>query len=256
MTHFPQLRLAYLYPRLMNLYSDTGNVWCLRQRCRWRGIDLVVDELELGADPDFSHYDLVFIGGGEDRQQVIAAHDLTRVKGPALLAALKDGLVCLAICGGFQLFGDYYRPAVGDDLPGLGYFRAYTQHFGPGTPRCVGNVAAEGPGGWLVGFENHGGRTTLTGSAPLAKVRSGFGNNGQDGSEGAIEGNAMGTYLHGSFLPKNPAIADDLLTRALVRRGVDTPLPPLDDTAETDARTALLRKLGVAKGAPSRSCVS
>ncbi|HXT35683.1 MAG TPA: glutamine amidotransferase [Chloroflexota bacterium] len=251
MTQFPRLRLAYLYPRLMNLYSDTGNVWCLRQRCAWRGIDLVVDELELGAEPDFAQYDLAFIGGGEDRQQTIAAHDLVHTKGPALREALSNGLVCLAVCGGYQLLGNYYRPAEGEDLPGLGFFRAHTRHFGAAKPRCVGNAAAEGPYGWLVGFENHGGRTMLTGSAPLARVRVGFGNNGDDSTEGAIEGNAIGTYLHGSFLPKNPAIADDLLSRAFRRRGVETPLPLLDDRAEGQARAAMFRKLGVAKDADS-----
>jgi len=251
MTPFPRLRLAYLYPRLMNLYSDTGNVWCLRQRCAWRGIDLVVDEIELNEQPDFARYDLAFIGGGEDRQQVIAAHDLVCVKGPALREALTNGLVCLAVCGGYQLLGNYYRPAGGEDLPGLGFFRAHTQHFGATKPRCVGNAAAVGQLGWLIGFENHGGRTTLTGSEALARVRVGFGNNGDDGTEGAIEGNAIGTYLHGSFLPKNPAIADELLSRAFERRGVDAPLPPLDDRLEGQARAAMFRKLGVAKDADS-----
>jgi hypothetical protein len=248
MTTFPPLRLAYLYPRLMNLYSDTGNVHCLRQRCAWRGIDLVVDEVELGAEPDFSRYDLAFVGGGEDRQQTIAAHDLVTIKGPALHEALTNGLVCLAVCGGYQLLGKYYRPAEGEDLPGLGFFHAYTQHFGSAAPRCVGNAVAAGPNGWLVGFENHGGRTMLTGSSPLARIRIGFGNNGEDGTEGAIEGNSIGTYLHGSFLPKNPAIADDLLSRAFRRRGVDLPLPPLDNRVEERARAAILRKLGVSAG--------
>ncbi len=245
MSDFPTLRLAYLYPRLMNLYSDSGNIACLRQRCAWRGIDLRVDEVELGEAPDFAGYDLVFMGGGEDRQQTLAARDLVDVKGPALRAALQEGLVGLAICGGYQLFGAYYRPATGADLPGLGHFKAYTEHFGASVARCVGNVAALRNGTWLVGFENHGGRTTLTGSAPLALVKAGSGNNGKDGTEGALEANVFGTYLHGSLLPKNPELADELLVRALRRRGVDAALPPLDDRIELRARDAMLTKLGL-----------
>jgi CobQ-like glutamine amidotransferase family enzyme len=249
---FPSLRLAYLYPRLMNLYSDTGNVLCLQRRCAWRGITLTVDELELGEAPDFRAYDLLFIGGGEDRQQTIAAHDLVNLKGPALRVALNEGLPCLAVCGGYQLLGEYYRPAEGDDLSGLGHFRAHTQHFAAAAPRCVGNVAAVGDLGWLVGFENHGGRTTLTGSTPLGRIKAGFGNNGDDGTEGAVEKNAIGTYLHGSFLPKNPGVADDLIRRALVRRGIDTPLTQLDDGLELRARDAVLRKLGLSDEAVHR----
>jgi CobQ-like glutamine amidotransferase family enzyme len=251
-SELPALRLAYLYPRLMNLYSDTGNVICLQQRCAWRGITLRVDEIELGEEPDFRAYDLLFIGGGEDRQQTIAARDLVDIKGPELRVALSDGLPCLAVCGGYQLLGEYYRPAEGDDLPGLGHFRVHTQHFAAAAPRCVGNVAAVGDLGWLVGFENHGGRTMLTGSAPLGRIKAGFGNNGEDGTEGAIEKNAIGTYLHGSFLPKNPAVADDLLRRALLRRGVNTPLAPLNDSLELGARDAVLRKLGLVTKADHR----
>jgi hypothetical protein len=247
MSVFPPLRLAYLYPRLMNLYSDRGNVECLLRRCHWRGIDLHVEEIELGDRPDFTAFDLLFIGGGEDRQQTIAAVDLVTVKGPALRAALAEGLVCLAICGGYQLLGTYYRPADGDDLPGLGHFKLRTEHPGSAAPRCVGNVAARGEHGWLVGFENHGGRTYLEGSKPLSRIASGHGNNGRDGTEGAIEGNAIGTYLHGSLLPKNPVLADDVIARALRRRGVDTPLPPLDDTIEQRAQTAALARLKLAR---------
>lgn len=246
MSAFPALRLAYLYPRLLNLYSDRGNVECLWRRCQWRGIDLRVDEIEPGAAPDFASYDLAFIGGGEDRQQTIAARDLVTVQGPSLCAALRGGLVCLAVCGGYQLLGDYYRPAGGETLPGIGYFKLRTEHPGSDVARHVGNVAARWSGGWLVGFENHGGRTYLTGSQPLARIASGHGNNGRDGTEGAIEGNAIGTYLHGSLLPKNPALADELLARALRRRGVEAPLPPLDDAVEQRAQQAMLAKLKLA----------
>lgn len=242
---FPELRLAYLYPRLMNLYSDRGNVECLSRRCAWRDISLQVDEIELGAAPDFAAYDLVFIGGGEDRQQTIAAADLLAVKGPSLLAALADGLVGLAICGGYQLFARSYRPASGEELPGLGFFRAYTVHPGSQVARCVGDIAARWDTGWLVGFENHGGRTYLDGSAPLARVASGKGNNGEDRTEGAVEGNCIGTYMHGSLLPKNPALADALIAKALRRRGVQASLPPLDDSLEQLAQGAMLARLKV-----------
>ncbi|MDB5077807.1 MAG: putative cobyric acid synthase cobq [Chloroflexi bacterium] len=242
----PKLRLAYLYPRLMNLYSDAGNILCLTKRCGWRGIELVVDEVDLKASPDFRNYDLVFLGGGEDRQQTIAANDLLETKGDSLLDALGNGLVCLAICGGYQLLAESYKPATGEQLPGLGHFKASTVHPGPGAPRCVGNVAARRDNSWLVGFENHGGRTTLTGSRPLASVAVGSGNNGKDGNEGAIENNAFGTYLHGSLLPKNPDFADELISLALLRRGIDIKLAPIDNTVEVRARNALLAKLGVA----------
>jgi CobQ-like glutamine amidotransferase family enzyme len=245
MTQYPRLRLAYLYPRLMNLYSDAGNVKCIAMRCTWRGIMLEVEEVEIKETPDFSRFDLAFIGGGEDRQQVIAAQDLLSCKRDSLLRALHDGLVCLAVCGGYQLFGAYYRPAEGDDLPGLGFIKASTHHPGHGARRCVGNVVIDWAGTLLVGFENHGGRTSLEGSQPLGRVRFGRGNNGADGTEGAIEGNTFGTYLHGSLLPKNPALADELLRRALVRRGVSAPLTRLDDRLEIQARDAMLARLAV-----------
>jgi CobQ-like glutamine amidotransferase family enzyme len=229
----------------MNLYSDAGNVLCLTRRCAWRDIGVQVDEIEVKECPDFRAYDILFIGGGEDRQQTIVAHDLLQTKAAGLRSALADGLVCLAICGGYQLLADYYAPASGERLPGLGHFKAFTEHPGPAATRCVGNVAARRDNRWLVGFENHGGRTTLTGSRPLAMIAKGQGNNGRDGQEGAIEVNAFGTYLHGSLLPKNPDFADELLTLALRRRGVDVDLPPLDNAAEASARAAILSKLGV-----------
>ncbi len=240
-----QVRLAYLYPRLLNLYSDAGNVLCLQRRCAWRDIDLQVDEIDVSESPRFESYDMAFIGGGEDRQQTIAARDIVLTKAPGLRAALEGGLVCLAVCGGYQLLAEYYKPAAGDPLPGVGHFKAYTEHAGAGVPRFVGNVAARRAGNWLVGFENHGGRTTLTGSRPLAKVVTGSGNNGVDGFEGALEGNAFGTYLHGSLLPKNPDLADELIGLALARKGIAGPLKPLDDATEARARAAVLSRLNL-----------
>ena len=243
------LRLAYLYPRLMNLYSDLGNVVCLRRRCEWRDVTLEVDEIDVKEQPDFSHYDLAFIGGGEDRQQTIAADDLLLYKADGLKEALSSGLVCLSICGGFQLLAEYYKPADGGPLPGLGHFRAHTVHPGSHVKRCVGNVVARRGAAWLVGFENHGGRTNLTGSKPLAHVVVGSGNNGRDGSEGAVEGNAFGTYLHGSLLPKNPDFADHLISLAMERRGYSGPLRAMDDTVELRARQAMLDRLRIKQNA-------
>ncbi|MSQ28567.1 MAG: glutamine amidotransferase [Dehalococcoidia bacterium] len=240
-----KLRLAHLYPDHMNLYGDRGNVLCLQARCRWRGIDLEVVRLGLGDPFNAAAYDLVFIGGGPDREQVRVAQDLTEVKGRALKEAVEAGVALLAVCGGYQLLGHHYRPAAGPDLPGLGVFDAYTEHPGPAAKRCIGNLVAQRNGMMLVGFENHGGRTYLgPGSTPLATVERGFGNNGRDRTEGACYRNAFGTYLHGSFLPKNHRFTDHLLGIALERRGVRDLLTPLDDTLEERAQVAA-RKLAL-----------
>lgn len=232
-----ELRLGHLYPRLMNLYGDRGNLLCLRQRARWRGIDVALTELSLGAPLDPQGFDLIFIGGGQDKEQRLVAADLTEVKGPALRQAVEAGVVVLAVCGGYQLLGHYYRPAQGEDLVGLGILDLTTEHPGGATDRCIGNIALEWEGQVLVGFENHGGRTHLGPQArPLGKVIYGYGNNGQDGAEGAIYRNCYGTYLHGSFLPKNPEFADHLLRLALARRHGLVELPPLDDRLERAAR--------------------
>jgi len=234
-----KLRLAHLYPDHMNLYGDRGNVLCLQARCRWRGIELEVAGLGLGDRFDAGSYDLVFIGGGPDREQQRVAQDLTAVKGGALKEAVENGVALLAVCGGYQLLGHHYRPADGPDLPGLGVFDAYTEHPGAKTQRCIGNLVAQRDGMTLVGFENHGGRTYLgPGSTPLAVVSRGFGNNGRDRTEGACYRNAFGTYLHGSFLPKNHRFTDHLLELALARRGAEDLLTPLDDTLEERAQSA------------------
>jgi CobQ-like glutamine amidotransferase family enzyme len=234
-----EVRLAHLYPTLMNLYGDRGNIITLRRRCEARGITLSVTELGLGDPFDPAAYDLVFIGGGQDREQKRIADDLLDVKGEALKGAAADGLPMLSVCGGYQLFGRSYQPASGEELPGLGIFPMRSVHPGEQAERCIGNVMAEWEGGTLVGFENHGGRTYLEeGVRPLARVVAGHGNNGEDGCEGAVVGNVYGTYLHGSLLPKNPQFADHLILLALRRRyGPETTLPPLDDTLERRAHT-------------------
>ena len=236
------IRMAHLYPKLMNLYGDRGNIICLRRRCEARGIDLAIDELDLGDRLDPRAYDLIFMGGGQDREQRRVVRDLIDVKGEAVREAVEEDVTALAVCGGYQLFGRYYRPAAGEDLPGLGIFDAFTQHPGEDVARCIGNVVAEWEGGTLVGFENHGGRTFVgNGARPLATVRSGYGNNGLDKTEGAVYKNAYGTYLHGSLLPKNPRFADHLLRLALRRRHPEADVAPLDDALEDAAHAAAIR---------------
>ena len=241
----PTLHLAHLYPRLMNIYGDRGNILALVRRCRDRGIDVELTELSLGDAFDANAYDLVFVGGAQDREQRRVAEDLRTVKGAALREAVEAGAVLLAVCGGYQLAGRFYRDADGVELEGLGVFELHTEHPGPQAKRLIGNVVARWQGGTLVGFENHGGRTYLgPGAEPLARVESGFGNNGEDGGEGARYRNAFGTYLHGSLLPKNPRFADALLQLALERRHAGIALAPLDDALEERAHAAALRLTG------------
>jgi CobQ-like glutamine amidotransferase family enzyme len=237
------IRLAHLYPTLMNLYGDRGNIITLRRRCEARGIELRVTDLGLGDLFDPEAYDLVFIGGGQDREQRRITDDLLSVKGGPIRAAADAGMPMLTVCGGYQLFGRSYQPAAGEELPGLGIFPIRTVHPGEDAPRCIGNVEAAWAGGALVGFENHGGRTYLdAGARPLARVAAGYGNNGDDGTEGAIAGNVYGTYLHGSLLPKNPGFADHLILLALRRRyGSEVTLSPLDDSFEERAHADAAR---------------
>lgn len=211
------LRLGHLYPDQLNLYGDRGNILTLQQRCQWRGIGLRVVELGIGDALDPDAYDLLFIGGGQDREQAPVAQDLYETKSIGLWAAIEDDMPVLAVCGGYQLLAHYYRPASGPDMKGLGVFDAWTVHRGTRAPRCIGDVAITWNEQTLVGFENHGGQTYLGTARPLGKVLKGYGNNAQDGTEGAVYRNAYGTYLHGSLLPKNPHFADHLIELALKR---------------------------------------
>jgi len=243
----PVLRICHLYPDLLNLYGDRGNIMVLATRARRRGIEVRVRDAGLGDEIASEDADLFFIGGGEDRQQRIAVSDLTGQKRGPLEAAVADGAVMLAVCGGYQLLGKFYRPAEGDDLPGLGMLDMWTEHAGPSAPRLIGNlvIQPDGEDSPLVGFENHGGRTYLgSASRPLGRVVVGFGNNGTDRTEGAVSGRVYGTYLHGPLLPKNPAFADRLIREALSRRFPGVVLAPLPDTFETHAREAMLTRLG------------
>lgn len=240
------LRVCALYPDLMNIYADRGNLLVLRRRCEWRGIRFELTASGLGAPLDPDAADLLYIGGGQDRDQERCALDLAEVKRDGLHAAVARGAALLAVCGGYQLLGRSYE--LGDrTLPGVGLVDLRTVR-GDGS-RLIGNVAIEvdlGPpaGGprVLAGFENHGGRTYLgPGARPLGRVLRGHGNNGSDGFEGVRDGNVIGTYLHGPLLPKNAWLADWLIARAL---GRDEPLPPLDDALETAAHVEARRAAG------------
>ncbi len=237
------LRIVYLYPDLLNVYGDRGNVLCLAQRARWRGIR--VEVIPVGLGEPLPEGDLYFLGGGQDAEQARAAGDLMEVKGPALRAAAEGGAVILAICGGYQLLGKQFLTYTGELIPGLGILDVETVG---GQVRMIGNIAVEasfrGRSGTLVGFENHSGRTLLGPDArPLGRVLKGGGNNGEDGTEGAVWRHVVGTYLHGSLLPKNPWLADALLEAALERRHGPVRLPPLDDELEETAHRAVLRKI-------------
>jgi len=243
------LRIAHLYPLQMNIYGDRGNILTLVQRARWRGVEVEVDGIDVGRPADLPAYDLAFFGGGQDSNQALVADDFLRATGPALQEAVEDGLVVLAICGGYQLMGRYFRTHSGEELPGIGLFDAWTVG---GKKRLIGNVVVEwgdapenAPARTLVGFENHSGRTYLgPGCRPLGRVLAGYGNNAEDGTEGAVYRNAHGCYLHGSLLPKNPHLADHLIRTALQRRyGPEAVLPPLDDRSEWAAHQAMVRRL-------------
>lgn len=229
-----ELRIAYLYPDQLNIYGDRGNILTLYQRCQWRGIDVKILTLGLNdlVDPEVG--DLYFMGGGQDAQQIQVCEDMHRVKSGALKTAADYGAVFLTICGGYQLLGHYYKPHAGDELRGLSLMDAHTV---AGNTRYIGNVAIERPdGSQVVGFENHSGRTYLGKDVtPLGKIIHGNGNNGEDGWEGAAVGNLYGTYLHGSLLPKNPALADELIIKALARRYGNVTLQPLGDAYEQRA---------------------
>lgn len=241
------LRLGHLYPTLMNVYGDRGNIICLQRRSRLRDIDLEVVPLEMGDAVDPAAFDLLFMGGAQDRDQRLVGGDLLATKAAALCEAVEAGVVFLGVCGGYQMAGHFYRGLDGEELQGAGVFDLYTMHPGPKAKRLIGNLAAEweetpGVKRTLAGFENHGGRTYLGPKAqPFAKVLHGFGNDGESGYEGARYKNAFGCYLHGPVLPKNPSLADRLLVLALERKYGDGTLAPLDDSIEGRAHKAAVR---------------
>jgi CobQ-like glutamine amidotransferase family enzyme len=238
----PTLRLCALYPDLMNIYADRGNVAVLRARCEWRGIGFEAAAAGLGEPVDPEAHDLFYIGGGQDRDQAAVARDLVATKRDALHRAVDRGAALLAVCGGYQLLGASYQLGQ-EELPGIGLVDLRTVR-GEG-PRLIGNCAIEvdlgGRPRVLAGFENHGGRTHLgPGAEPLGRILRGHGNNGADGTEGVRLANAFGTYLHGPLLPKNAWLADRLIELAL---GVE--LAPLDDRLEDAAHRSARRAAGV-----------
>ena len=205
-------KIAHLYPNQMNLYGDKGNVIALTRRAEWHGLQPQVITLSPGETFAPDDFDLLFIGGGQDREQKLICQDFLDIKKNCLIDAVENDMVILAICGGYQLLGKYYKVDENQIIPGIGILDVWTV---AGSRRLIGNVIVETntPGGTLVGFENHSGLTYLGAAAtPLGKVIAGYGNNGEDGSEGCIYRNVFGSYLHGSLLPKNPALACLLYT--------------------------------------------
>ena len=230
------LRIGHLYPKLLNIYGDGGNIITLKKRAEWRGVGVNINDINSG-DTSIGEHDIYFIGGGQDLQQIEVSKELQRHK--EFLTAERDrGAVFLGICGGYQLLGHYYQPHEGDKLMGISLLDAYTV---AGNKRFIGNVTvgqAMPNNNYLVGFENHSGLTYLQGDTkPIGTVIVGNGNNGQDKTEGARYKNVFGTYMHGSFLPKNPKFADYLLELALGEK-----LEPLDDSIENNAHEALINK--------------
>ncbi|NLM20357.1 MAG: glutamine amidotransferase [Peptococcaceae bacterium] len=242
-----KLTLYHLYPDLLDFYGDRGNLLTFKARCRWRDIDLQIHPVSLGENIDFTQGDILFMGGGSDREQNFLIQDLSS-RAQELKQAVEDGLVVLAIGGGYQLLGKYYQTVDGHKVPGLEIIDYYTV---AGSKRMIGNVIAKvaNPAhsktdlNTLVGFENHAGKTYLgSGLSPLAEIVRGYGNNGEDGLEGVRYKNVWGTYLQGPLLPKNPHLADNILRAALKRRDYNSDLRMLDDSLEIRAHKAIVKR--------------
>lgn len=234
-----ELVIAHLYPTEMNIYGDTGNVLALSRRLEWRGLPSRIEKIKVGDTFDLLQADIVVAGGGEDRAQMAVADDLAS-RSEDVHRAVSDGVVFLTVCGTYQLFCRRFITHQGHEIPGIGVFDAETRG---GGSRMIGNMVVDSPWGRLVGFENHSGRTFLDpGQGSLGRVTKGNGNNDSTTEEGAVSGNCFGTYLHGSVLPKNPSFADELLKRALRRRGHEAPLAALDDAVEEAAAESAARR--------------
>jgi lipid II isoglutaminyl synthase (glutamine-hydrolysing) len=240
------LRVCALYPDLLNIYADRGNLLVLERRCAWRGVGFELSACGLGEPLDGSAHDLFYLGGGQDRDQRLCAKDLLATKRAALHSAAARGAVVLGVCGGYQLLGRSYELGPGEELPGVGLLDVRTVRTD--APRLIGNVAIEvsldGGNRVLAGFENHGGRTVLgADQLPLGRVLTGFGNDGRSGFEGARTGGVIGTYLHGPLLPKNAWFADWLIAAAL---GIDSAkLARLDDALEEEAHRGARHAAGI-----------
>ena len=237
--------VGHLYPDYLNIYADRGNMAVLARRAEWRGVELEYRTVSLGERLDPRAHDLLYVGGGQDREQALIAPDLA-ARAPELEEAVERGTAVLAVCGGYQLLGRFYRDRSGAELPGAGIF---PHHTVAGDGRMIGDVLIEcelepGERRTVAGFENHAGRTVLdAGAVPLGRVVAGFGNDGESGWEGCRRGRALGTYLHGPLLPRNPWLADWLLAQALAHRTGQPPvLDPLEDELENAAHAVSSRR--------------
>lgn len=235
-----KLTIGHLYPDLLNLYGDRGNIQCLMKRCQWRGIEAETISFELNDAIDFTGLDIVLLGGGSDREQMLVCEKLREIRGDFKEYVENNGVV-IAICGGYQLLGNYYKTDQGM-IKGLELVDMYTEQQ---EGRLISNIVLKSdlfdmP---IVGFENHGGRTFIGNNKPLGKVLYGLGNDGQTGYEGVVYKNVIGTYLHGPLLPKNPQLADWLITQALRRKYGEIPmLEPLDDIQEKEANDYIYKR--------------
>lgn len=267
MNHEPKtknlkLTIGWLYPDLMSTYGDRGNILALQKRSEWRGIEVeILPITPKTGNSELSTVNLLFGGGAQDREQDRVIRDLKERKGASITKLIDNNIPSLFVCGSYQLLGKFYEPSQGNRIYGLGIFDIETSHPGPNTDRLIGNIVAKVNWGDLsghgsqftvhsniiVGFENHGGRTKLGPNVkPFATVVKGYGNNGEDGTEGAIFKNSIGCYLHGPFLPKNPQIADFLIQKALeVKYKSNVELIKLDDELENKANNAIVKKLGI-----------
>lgn len=234
-----ELKIAHLYPELLNLYGDRGNIISLKKRAEWRGIDVQVKEYTLNDKIDFENIDILFIGGGSDREQLLVCEKLREIKDEFKEYVEHNGVV-IAICGGYQLLGHYYKMK-DETIQGLDILDVYTES---GEGRLIDNVViqTEFSDRPVVGFENHGGRTFINNHMPFGKVLYGNGNNGTDGFEGVLYKNVIGTYLHGPLLPKNPHLCDYIIKKALQNKYGDVNLQDLDDSVEFAANDYIVNR--------------
>lgn len=237
------LNICHLYPDLLNVYGDVGNILILKHRAELRGIKVNILNNSLNDAFDVDNYDIVLFGGGQDFEQSIVSNDLSGAKKDALEKYIEAGKVLIAICGGYQLLGQYYTAPSGEKINGLGILDIYTES---GDTRFIGNIVIynEDFNEYYVGFENHSGRTEINGLKPLGKCVHGYGNNGSDGYEGCIYKNTYCTYFHGSLLAKNPELADRFISTALsLKYGKEITLEPLDDSFEIKAKEYMINRL-------------
>lgn len=249
MTNNLILVIGWLYPELMNIYGDRGNVTVLQKRCEWRNIQTEVLRLDVGfKENELEKCDIILMGGAQDKQQEAVAKDLL-AKSERLRGVIEKGISGIYVCGAYQMLGNYYKEANGNKIKGLGIFDFYTESPEQNSKRLIGNIVtySEKLNYRLIGFENHGGRTYLGKKVePLGKVVKGFGNNGVDKTEGIFYKNSIGTYLHGPLLPKNPLLTDYLIKQALeIKYQTKVPLKTLDDNLENQAREAIAKRLSV-----------